>query len=95
MDWSFVRSNEVAPLVRCAEVSQMAKLLIYWSIFVSALTYSHEVWVGTERMRLQTQTNEISFFQRVAGHSLRDRMRSFHTQKELGRATISSHRKIS
>ena len=54
----------------------MAKLSIYQSIFVPALTYGHELWVVTERTRLRVQAAEMSFFRRVAGLSLRDRARS-------------------
>ncbi|MDG2594891.1 hypothetical protein P7M37_24235, partial [Vibrio parahaemolyticus] len=40
---------------------------IYWSIYVPTLTYGHELWVVTERMRSRTQATEISFLRRVAG----------------------------
>ncbi|MDG2590061.1 hypothetical protein P7M45_24300, partial [Vibrio parahaemolyticus] len=33
------------------ELSWKAKLLFYWSIYISTLTYGHELWVVTERMR--------------------------------------------
>ena len=35
------------------ELSRKAKLSIYSSIFVPILTYGHEGWVMTERMRLR------------------------------------------
>ncbi len=54
------------------EMSWKGKLLIYQSIYVPTLTYGHELWVVTERMRLQIQTAEISFLRRVAGLSLRE-----------------------
>uniref|UniRef100_A0A8C7YV17 Protein kinase domain-containing protein n=1 Tax=Oryzias sinensis TaxID=183150 RepID=A0A8C7YV17_9TELE len=38
----------------------------------------------TERTRSRIQTAKMSFFHRVAGHSLRDRVRSSVTQRELG-----------
>ena len=34
------------------ELSQKAKLSVYRSIYVPALTYYHELWVANERMRL-------------------------------------------
>ena len=57
------------------ELSQKAKLSIYRSIFPT-LTYGHELWVETERMRLRIQAAEMSFLRRVSGLSLRDRVRS-------------------
>ena len=35
------------------EPSQKAKLSIYRSVYVPTLTYGHELWVVTERMRLR------------------------------------------
>ncbi|TWW80631.1 hypothetical protein D4764_01G0004460 [Takifugu flavidus] len=49
---------------------------IYRSIFVPTLTYGHELWVMTERTRSRVQAAEMSFLRRVAGLSLRDRVRS-------------------
>ena len=65
--WSFVVKREL---------SQKAKLSVYRSIFVPALTCGHELWVVTEKMRLRIQATEMSFLRRVAGLSLRDRVRS-------------------
>ncbi|KAK3510413.1 hypothetical protein QTP70_005909 [Hemibagrus guttatus] len=76
------------------ELSQKAKLLIYQSIYVPTLTYGHELWVMTERIRSRIQAAEMSFLCRVAGRSLRDRVRS---SVPLGgaqsRATAPPHRK--
>ncbi|KAK3549885.1 hypothetical protein QTP86_015499 [Hemibagrus guttatus] len=66
------------------ELSQKAKLSIYQSIYVLTLTYGHELWVMTERVRSRIQTAEMSFLRRVAGRSLRDRVRSSVTQEDLG-----------
>ncbi|KAK0154371.1 putative uncharacterized transposon-derived protein F52C9.6 [Merluccius polli] len=66
------------------ELSRKAKLSIYQSIFVPALTYGHELWVVTERTRLRVQVAEMSFLRRVAGLSLRDRVRSSVIREELG-----------
>ena len=58
------------------ELSRKAKLSIYRSIYVPALTYGHELWVVTERTRSRIQAAEMSFLRRVSGLSLRDRVRS-------------------
>ncbi|KAK3508832.1 hypothetical protein QTP70_009600 [Hemibagrus guttatus] len=65
------------------ELSRKAKLSIYQSIYVPTLTYGHELWVMTERIRSRIQTAEMSFLRRVAGRSLRDRARSSVTREEL------------
>ena len=40
------------PVVVKKELSQKAKLSIYWSIYIPTLTYGHELWVVTEKTRL-------------------------------------------
>ncbi|XP_056588515.1 uncharacterized protein LOC130408985 [Triplophysa dalaica] len=65
------------------ELSRKAKLSIYRSIYVPTLTYGHELWVMTERTRSQIQAAEMSLLRRVAGRSLRDRVRSSVTREEL------------
>uniref|UniRef100_A0A3B3BDQ3 Cadherin domain-containing protein n=1 Tax=Oryzias melastigma TaxID=30732 RepID=A0A3B3BDQ3_ORYME len=42
------------------------------------------LWFVTERTRSRLQAAEMSFLRRVAGHSLRDRVRSSVTRRELG-----------
>ncbi|TWW59340.1 hypothetical protein D4764_06G0008700 [Takifugu flavidus] len=66
------------------ELSRKAKLSVYWLIFVPTLTYGHELWVMTERTRSRVQAAEMSFLRRVAGLSLRDRVRSSAIREELG-----------
>ncbi|KAK3551381.1 hypothetical protein QTP70_016644 [Hemibagrus guttatus] len=66
------------------ELSRKAKLSIYQSIYAPTLTYGHELWVMTERVRSPIQAAEMSFLHRVAGRSLRDRVRSSVTREELG-----------
>ncbi|KAK0140998.1 Receptor expression-enhancing protein 6 [Merluccius polli] len=66
------------------ELSRKAKLSIDQSIYVPTLTYGHELWVVTERTRLRIQAAEMGFLHRVAGLSLRDRVRSSDIQRELG-----------
>ncbi|TWW55955.1 hypothetical protein D4764_09G0010050 [Takifugu flavidus] len=70
------------------ELSQKAKLSIYRSIFVPTLTYGHELWVMTERTRSRVQAAEMSFLHRVAGLSLRDRVRSSAIREELGAESL-------
>ncbi|TWW77428.1 hypothetical protein D4764_12G0008180 [Takifugu flavidus] len=65
------------------ELSRKAKLSIYRPIFVPTLTYGHELWVMTERTSSRVQAAKISFLRRVAGLSLRDRVRSSAIQEEL------------
>ena len=43
------------------ELSRKAKLSIYQSIYVLTLTYGHELWVVTERMRSRIQAAKMSF----------------------------------
>ena len=45
---------------------------------------TYEVWVMTERIRSRIQADEMSFLRRVAGISLRDRVRSSVTRERLG-----------
>ncbi|TWW73603.1 hypothetical protein D4764_15G0009970 [Takifugu flavidus] len=66
------------------ELRRKAKLSIYRSIFIPTLTYGHELWVMTERTRSRVQAAEMSFLRRVAGLSLRDRVRSSAIREELG-----------
>ncbi|KAK3537481.1 hypothetical protein QTP70_012107 [Hemibagrus guttatus] len=73
------------------ELSRKAKLSIYQSIYVPTLTYGHELWVMTERVRSWIQAAEMSFLRRVAGHSLRDRVRSSVTREELGVEPLLLH----
>ena len=43
------------------ELSKKAKLSIFKAVFVPILTYGHESWVMTERMRSQVQASEVRF----------------------------------
>ncbi|XP_058625585.1 uncharacterized protein LOC131536570 [Onychostoma macrolepis] len=84
--WSMYRSVVVKK-----GLSQKAKLSIYRSIYVLTLTYGHELWVMNERTRSQIQAAEISFLPRVAGRTLRDRVRSSVTREELGVEPLLLH----
>ncbi|KAK0153876.1 hypothetical protein N1851_004048 [Merluccius polli] len=52
-------------------------------LYVPNLTYGHELWVVTERTRSRIQAAEMTFLCRVAGLSLRDRVRSLDIRREL------------
>ena len=43
------------------ELSKKAKLSIFKAVFVPILTYGHESWVMTERVRSQVQASEMRF----------------------------------
>ena len=58
------------------ELSQKAKLSIYRSIYVPTLTHGHKLWVVIKRTRSRIQVAKMGFLHRVAGLSLRDRVRS-------------------
>ncbi|KAI3372494.1 hypothetical protein L3Q82_022695 [Scortum barcoo] len=75
------------------ELSRKAKLSIYRSIYVPTLTYGHELWVMTERTRSADTSwpAKMSFLRRVAGRSLRDRVRSSVTREELGVEPLLLH----
>ncbi|KAK5888302.1 hypothetical protein CesoFtcFv8_016814 [Champsocephalus esox] len=66
------------------ELSRKAKLSVYRAIFVPTLTYGHEGWVMTERTRSRIQAAEMGFLRRVAGVSLRDKVRSSVIREGLG-----------
>ncbi|KAI3360296.1 hypothetical protein L3Q82_014600 [Scortum barcoo] len=66
------------------ELSRKAKLSIYRSIYVPTLTYGHELWVMTRKDKIADTSGEMSFLRRVAGRSLRDRVRSSVIREELG-----------
>ena len=73
------------------ELSRKAKLSIYRSIYVPILTYGHELWVVTETTRSRIQAAEMSFLRRVAGLSLRDKVRSSDIRRELGVEPLLLH----
>ena len=78
-------------VVKKKELSRKAKLSVFRAIFVPTLTYGHEVWVMTESIRSQIQAAEMSFLRRVAGISLRDRVRSSITRERLGVEPLLLH----
>ena len=65
------------------ELSKQAKLAIFRSIFVPILSYGHESWVMTERMRSQVQASEITFLRRIEGVTLLDKVPNSEIQNSL------------
>ena len=65
------------------ELSKKAKLSIFKAVFVPILTYGHESWVMTERMRSQVQASEIKFLRRIEGVTLFNKVRSSEIRKSL------------
>ena len=65
------------------ELSKKAKLSIFKAVFVPILTYGHESWVMTERMRSQVQTSEMRFLRRIEGVTLFNKVRSSEIRKSL------------
>lgn len=57
--------------------------MIYWSIYVPTSNFGLELWVATERMRLWIQVAGMNFLQRLAGLSLRDKVKSSIIKEEL------------
>ena len=60
-----------------------SRLSIFQAVFVPILTYGHESWVMTERMRSQVQASEMRFLRRIEGVTLFNKMRSSEIRKSL------------
>ena len=65
------------------ELSKKAKLSIFKTVFVPNLTYGHESWVMTERMRSQVQASEMRYLRRIKGVTLFNKVRSSEIRKSL------------
>lgn len=63
------------------ELSQKSRLLLYWLMYVPTLTYGHELWVMTNRMRLWIQA---TWNESVSRLSLRNRVKGLDIRRELG-----------
>ena len=55
------------------EMSQKARLFVD---YVPTLNYDHTLWVKTKRIKSWIQEAEISFLSRMAGLSLKNKVRS-------------------
>ena len=65
------------------EFSKKAKLSVFKAFFVPILTYGHESWVITERMRSQVQASKMSFLRKIEGVTLFKKVRSSEIRKSL------------
>ena len=70
-------------IVMKQELSKKAKLSIFKAVFVPILTYGHESWVMTERMRSQVLASEMRFLRRIEGVTLFNKVRSSEIRKSL------------
>ena len=70
-------------IVMKRELSKKAKLPVFKAVFVPILTYGHESWVMTERMRSQVQASEMRFLRRIEGVTLFNKVRSSEIRKSL------------
>ena len=58
-------TNFALLLILRHKLSKKAKLLVFKSIFIYILTYGHEYWVMTERVRSPMQAFKIRFLQNI------------------------------
>ena len=65
------------------ELCTKLKLSIFRLFFVPILTYGHECWVMTERMRSRAQAAKIGFLQKVGGLSLLYKVKSTDIRQSL------------
>ena len=57
------------------ELSKKAKLSIFRAVFVPILTYGHESWVMTKRVRSQVQASKMRFLGKIEGVTLFNKVR--------------------
>ena len=65
------------------ELSKKAKLSFFKAVFVPILTYGHESWVMTKRMRSQVQASEMRFLRTIEEVTLFNKVRSSEIRKSL------------
>ena len=65
------------------ELSKKAKLSIFKAVFVPILTYGHESWVMTKRVRSQVQASEMRFLGKIEGVTLFNNVRNSEIRKSL------------
>ena len=65
------------------EQSRKAKLSVFKSIFIPILTYGHECWAMTERVRLQMQASKMRFSQKIRGVTMLDKHRNTAIRESL------------
>ena len=60
-----------------------AKLSVFRLVFLPIITYGHECWVMTERVRSRIQAAEIGFLREIRGLSLLDKVKSTDIRQSL------------
>ena len=65
------------------ELSRKAKVFVFKSIFVPILTYGHESWIMTERVRSQMQASEMRFLRKIEGVTMFDKHRNTAIRESL------------
>ena len=65
------------------ELGGKAKFFFNQSVYILTLICVPELWLVTTRIRSRIQVEEVRFLCRVAGLSLRDKVRSTDIQREL------------
>ena len=65
------------------ELSRKTKLSVFKSIFVPILSYRHESWVMTQRVRSQMQASEIRFLRKIKGFTMLDELRNTEIRESL------------
>ena len=80
-------SNASFALLGCHETRIVEKQNSLKAVFVPILTYGHESWVMTERMR--SAKSEMRFLRRIEGVTLFNKVRSSEIENLLTRAVTS------
>ncbi|CAF3333272.1 unnamed protein product [Rotaria sp. Silwood2] len=70
-------------VVTKTELNKKTKMAIFKSVYRPTLIYGHEQWVLTEKLRSRIQSAEMRFLRRVAGLTLRDKIRSSDIRESL------------
>ena len=65
------------------ELSKKAQLSIFKTVFVPILTYGHESWMRTEKVRSRVQASEMRFLRKTEGVTLYHKVRSSEIRKSL------------
>ena len=65
------------------ELSKIAKLSIFNTVFAPILSYSHEFYVMTEKVRSQVQASEMRFLRKIKGVTQFNKVRSSEIRKPL------------
>ena len=65
------------------ELSKKTKLPIFKTVVIPVLTYGHESWVMTDRVRSQVQASEMRFIRRIEEVTLFNKVRSSEIRKSL------------